>query len=131
MVDIYPLSYSVDGIQNIDNPMEMSGKRLDVDAHLVTASGSAIDNMSKCAARAGLRVVKTVSSALASALAVLHDEEREIGAAVLDFGAGLCELTIWEAQVWLHCQIPVGGHNITEDIAIGLSTQLQWLKNSR
>ena len=60
VVDIYPLSYSVDGIQNIDNPMEMSGKRLDVDAHLVTASGSAIDNMSKCAARAGLRVVKTV-----------------------------------------------------------------------
>jgi len=125
VVDIYPLSYSVDGIQNIDNPMEMSGKRLDVNAHLVTASGGAIDNISKCAARAGLRVVKTVSSALASALAVLHDEEREIGAAVLDFGAGLCELTIWEKQGLVYTAvIPVGGHNITEDIAAGLSTPI-------
>ncbi|OPZ44185.1 MAG: Cell division protein FtsA [Bacteroidetes bacterium ADurb.BinA104] len=55
----------------------------------------------------------------------MHDEEREIGAAVLDFGAGLCELTIWEKQGLVYTAvIPVGGHNITEDIAAGLSTPI-------
>lgn len=122
-VAIIPKQYCVDKHEGIKDPIGMTGVRLDVDVHLITAGRAVIGNIQKCIERAGLKVVEFVPSPLASALAVLLENEREMGVVVLDLGAGCGDLTIWANGSLIHtCVIGGGGNLITQDIATGLRT---------
>jgi cell division protein FtsA len=122
-LNVVPKEYAVDEHDGIRDPVGMAGVRLDADVHLVTATRSALDNIRKCSERAGLRVVEFVANPLASALAVLEDNERELGVAVLDLGGGTGDLSIWVEGRLVHTSvIGVGGELITRDIATGLRT---------
>lgn len=123
VINVVPREYSVDEHDGIRDPLGMSGVRLDADVHLITAAKAAVDNIRKCAERAGLRITQLVASPLASALAVLEDSERELGVVVLDLGAGTGDLTVWAQGSLVHTAvIGAGGELITRDIATGLRT---------
>ncbi len=123
LVNVLPSQYVVDEHDGIKDPVGMSGVRLEVETHLITGARTALENITKCAERAGLRVVEFVANPLASALAVLEDNERELGVVVLDLGAGCGDLTVWVDGSLLHTTvIGAGGGVITQDIAKGLLT---------
>jgi cell division protein FtsA len=123
LIYVFPQQYSVDGNDSIKDPIGISGVRLDVDVHLITASHAALDNIMKCAERSGLSVSKVISHPLASSYAVLEENEKELGVAMLDIGAGTSNLAIWINGGLFHAEIiGKGGHLITEDIARGLRT---------
>jgi cell division protein FtsA len=123
VINVLPQQYVVDEHDGIKDPVGMSGVRLDVDVHLVTAARAAIDNILKCAERSGMQVLEFVANPVASALAVLEDNERELGAVVLDLGGGSGGLSVWANGSLLHTGvIGAGGNLITRDIATGLRT---------
>lgn len=123
VINVLPLQYTVDEHDGIKDPVGMSGVRLNADVHLITANASALENIRKCTERAGLRVIEYVANAYASAMAVLEDNERELGVAVLDIGAGTVDMTIWSQGQLVHTSVlGFGGDVITRDIATGLRT---------
>ncbi len=125
LMNVLPSQYVVDEHDGIKDPVGMSGVRLEVEAHLITGARTALENITKCAERSGLRVVEFVANPLASALAVLEDNERELGVVVLDLGHGCGDLTIWVHGSLLHTTvIGAGGGVITQDIATGLRTPI-------
>jgi len=123
VINVLPQQYVVGEQTGVKDPIGMSGARLDVNVHFITAARAAIENIQKCAERSGLQVVEFVANPLASALAVLLDDERELGVVVLDMGGDSCGLTIWASGSLLHtCVIGAGGNLVTRDIATGLRT---------
>ena len=103
----------------------MSGVRLGVKVNLVTAATSCVQNVIRCAERCGLTVADVVLEPLASAEAVLSDDEKEIGVAVIDIGGGTTDILLYVDGGIAHTSvIPVGGNNITSDIAAGLRTPM-------
>ena len=123
VINVLPQQYVVDEHDGIKDPVGMSGVRLDVDVHLITSARAALDNILKCAERSGLQVLEFVANPLASALAVLEDNERELGAVVLDLGGGSGGLSIWANGSLLHTGVVgAGGNLISRDIATGLRT---------
>jgi cell division protein FtsA len=116
----------VDGQEGVMNPLGMSAVRLEVSTHIVTASATAVQNLTKCVTAAGVKIDELVAGGLASAEAVLSATERDLGVAVADIGAGTTELTLFADGSPFHTAVlPVGGANVTNDIAIGLKTSLQ------
>jgi cell division protein FtsA len=104
----------------------MSALRLEVEAHIVSASATAVQNLTKCVQAAGVKIDELVANALASAESVLTDTEKELGVAVADLGAGTIDLALFADGSPLHTAVlPVGGNNVTNDIAIGVKTTLQ------
>jgi len=104
----------------------MSALRLEVETHIVTASATAVQNLSKCVAAAGVKIDELVVNSLASAEAVLNETEKELGVAVADFGAGTIDLALFQEGSPFHTRVlPVGGNNVTNDIAAVLKTSLQ------
>jgi cell division protein FtsA len=104
----------------------MSATRLEIETHIVTASATAVRNLAKCVQSANVRIDELVASSLASAEAVLSDTERDLGVAVLDIGAGTIDLALFiDGQAYKTAVLPVGGMNVTNDLAIGLKTSLQ------
>ena len=104
----------------------MSGFRLEVETHIVTASATAVQNLSKCVQAAGVRIDELVAAPLASAEAVLSDTEKELGVAVADIGAGTTDIALYTDGSPFHTTvIPVGGNNVTNDVAIGMKVDLQ------
>ena len=123
VINVLPQQYTVDEHDGIRDPVGMSGVRLEADVHLITAARAALDNVTKCAERSGLQVMEFVANPLASAMAVLEDNERELGVVVLDLGGGSGDLAIWANGSLLHTGvIGAGGNLITRDIATGLRT---------
>jgi cell division protein FtsA len=115
--------YLLDSQNGIRNPAGMVGARLDVSAHLVTASTLAHDNLVTAVNRAGIAVKDTVLEPLADAEACLTADERELGVALLDIGRGSSELVIYHEGSLRHTSsIPVGGEYFTNDVAVGLRT---------
>ncbi len=103
----------------------MSALRLEVETHIVTASATAVQNLSKCVAQAGVKIDELVANSLASAEAVLTDTEKELGVAVADIGAGTIDLALFADGSPFHTAVlPIGGNNVTNDVAIGLKTSL-------
>jgi cell division protein FtsA len=103
----------------------MAGVRLGVKVNLVTAATSCVQNVIRCAERCGLTVADAVLQPLASAEAVLSDDEKEIGVAVVDIGGGTTDILLYVDGGIAHTSvIPVGGNNITSDIAAGLRTPM-------
>ena len=118
--------FTVDGQEGVKDPLGMSALRLEVETHIVTASATAVQNLSKCVAAAGVKIDELVADSLASAEAVLSETEKELGVAVADIGAGTIDLALFQEGSPFHTRVlPVGGNNVTNDVAIGLKTSLQ------
>ncbi|HET6633303.1 MAG TPA: cell division protein FtsA [Rhodanobacteraceae bacterium] len=110
--------YRIDGQEGIRRPVGMSGVRLEAGVHLVTGAASAAQNLSKCIQRCGLTVDELVPSALASAKAVLTEDERELGVCLVDIGAGTTDVSIFAQGAIRHTRaLPYGGDQVTSDIA--------------
>ena len=118
--------FTVDGQEGVKDPLGMSALRLEVETHIVTASATAVQNLTKCVAAAGVKIDELVADSLASAEAVLSETEKELGVAVADIGAGTIDLALFQDGSPFHTRVlPVGGNNVTNDVAIGLKTSLQ------
>jgi cell division protein FtsA len=121
IVHVVPRGYVVDGQDGIKSAIGMHGYRLEVEAHIVTASSTALRNIQKCVQAAGISVDGWVVSSLAAGEVVLTDTEREMGVIVCDLGGGTCDLAVYiEGAVWHTAVIPVGGDHMTNDVAQGL-----------
>ncbi len=118
--------FTVDGQEGVKDPLGMSALRLEVETHIVTASATAVQNLTKCVTAAGVKIDELVADLLASAEAVLSETEKELGVAVADIGAGTIDLALFQEGSPVHTRVlPVGGNNVTNDVAIGLKTSLQ------
>ena len=123
VLHVLPREYKVDTQDGILDPIGMSGIRLEANVHIVTGSQTAIANNLKCIEKAGLKCIGTVLDPLASAQAVLSEDEKALGVCVIDMGAGSCKLIYYVNGSVAHTSvIPVGGQHFTHDIAIGLRT---------
>ncbi len=125
ILHVLPREFVVDSQDGIRDPIGMSGVRLGAKVNLVTAATSCVQNVIRCAERCGLAVADVVLEPLASAEAVLSDDEKEIGTVVIDIGGGTTDLILYIDGGIAHTSvIPVGGNNITNDIAAGLRTPM-------
>lgn len=115
--------FIIDGQEDVREPIGMSGLRLEAKVHIVTGAISAVENVVKCVKRCGLEVNDLILHPLASSLAVLTDDERELGVALVDIGAGTTDVMIFsEGAVRCAAVIPIAGDQITNDIAMALRT---------
>jgi cell division protein FtsA len=118
--------FIVDGQEGVKDPLGMSALRLEVETHIVTASATAVQNLSKCIQAAGVKIDELVVGSLASAEAVVTETEKDLGVAVADIGAGTIDLALFSDGSPFHTTVlPVGGNNVTNDIASVLMTSLQ------
>jgi cell division protein FtsA len=121
IIHVIPRGYVVDGQSGVQDPVGMYGFRLEVEAHLVTASSTAIQNLLKCVRGAGLEVDEVVSAAIAAGDAVLDETEREMGVVLADVGAGTTDVAVFiDGTVWHTVTLGIGGAYVTRDISIGL-----------
>ncbi|MBE7940513.1 MULTISPECIES: cell division protein FtsA [Ramlibacter] len=119
---VEPQEFVIDG-QDVKEPIGMSGIRLEAKVHIVTGAQSAAENIIKCVRRCGLEVEQLLLNPLASATAVLSEDERELGVAVVDIGAGTTDVAIFSNGAIRHTAvIPIAGDLITSDIAMALRT---------
>ncbi len=117
--------YIVDNQDGVRDPIGMSGVRLQARVHLVTAAKSCIQNAERCVERCDIEVAEVALASLASADAVLSDDEKEIGVAVIDMGGGTTDLVQFVEGGVAHISvIPAGGNNVTNDVATGLRTPM-------
>ena len=125
IVQFFAKSYSLDGQHNLKDPVGMHGVRLEVDAHIVTAATPNIRNLDLALEKAGLRPSHHTVSGLAAAEAVLTRQQKEAGTVLLDIGAGTTNVIVVEDGEVQHVAVlPIGGTNLTNDLAIGLKTDL-------
>lgn len=125
IIQVFPKAYRLDGQGNIKNPVGMQGVRLEVDTHIVTASVPNVRNLEHAFERANIGIKHRTVSSLASAEAVMTRQQREAGTAVIDIGAGTTNVIVVEdGEVQHVAVIPVGGIHVTNDLAIGLKTDL-------
>lgn len=125
VIHVLPQEFIVDEQAGIQNPVGMAGVRLEAKIHIVTGAVTSAHNIVKCANRSGLDVCDIVLESLASGEAVLTDEEKELGTALLDLGGGTSDLAIFSGKNIKHTFVlALGGNNLTNDIAIGLRTPL-------
>jgi cell division protein FtsA len=123
VIHTLPQEFIVDDQGGITDPSGMSGVRLEVKIHIVTGAVTSAQNIIKCANRAGLDVYDIVLESLASSEAILIDEERSLGVALVDFGGGTTDLAIFSQNSIKHTSVlTLGGDNLTNDIAIGVRT---------
>lgn len=126
IVQVFAKNYRLDGQDNIKDPVGMHGVRLEVDTHIVTASTPALRSLDTALERAGVNINNRTLSSLAAAETVLERKQKESGTAVIDIGASTANMVIIEEGEIEHVSvIPIGGNNITNDLAIGLKTELE------
>ena len=132
IIHVIPQEFIIDGQDGVYDPLGMSGVRMEGTVHIITGLVSAAQNIYKCAQRAGLEVSDMVLEPLASSYAVLDDEEKEVGIALLDVGGGTTDLAVFEERTIRHTAvIGIAGKKVTDDIRKGLgilSEQAEKLK---
>ena len=125
LIHVLPREYIVDGENGVKDPVGMSGVRLEVDTHLITASSANIKNTRKALAEVGIRIEELVFPALAAATAVLTQTEKELGCVVIDIGGGVTTIAAYiDGGITYSGVIPIGAKNVTNDLAIGLRVSL-------
>jgi cell division protein FtsA len=119
---VEPQEFIIDG-QDVKEPIGMSGIRLEAKVHIVTGAQTAAENIIKCVRRCGLEVEQLMLNPLASSLSVLSEDERELGVALVDIGAGTTDVAVFTNGAIRHTAIiPIAGDLITSDIAMALRT---------
>ena len=115
--------FIIDGQEDVREPLGMSGVRLEVKVHIVTGAVSAAQNIMKCVRRCGLEVQDLILQPLASAIAVLSDDEKDLGVCLVDIGGGTTDIAVFTHGAIRHTAvIPIAGDQITNDIAMALRT---------
>jgi len=121
ILHVLPRYFIVDGQEGVKDPVGMSGVRLEVETHIITASTTAIKNLIKCISGMGVDVQEVVASGLASAESVLSDTEKELGVILVDIGGGTTSFLVYvEGAPFYTSVLPIGAKNVTNDLAIGL-----------
>jgi cell division protein FtsA len=126
LLHVIPRNYIIDGQQGVKNPVGMHGFRLDLEAHIITAAIASVQNLTKCIRGVGVEIEDLVLEPLASAEAILTDEEKEKGVVVADIGGGTTDIAIFKDNTIYHTAVlPVAGYQITRDISIGLGLSFE------
>ncbi len=126
VIHVMPQEYMVDDHTGIQSPLGMTGVRLVTNVHIVTADIGAVHNVVTCCNKAGLEVAELVLESIASANAVLSQDEMDHGVALIDIGGGTTDLAVFCDGTIRHTrEIGLGGHNLTNDLSVGLRTPLQ------
>lgn len=121
IIHVIPRIFTVDGQEGITDPIGMNGVRLELESHIILASSPAIKNLKKCFHHTGIHINNLVYSGLAAATASLTATEKELGVALIDIGGTITTITIFHQNSPVFSSIvPLGGDNITNDLAIGL-----------
>ncbi len=123
LLHVLPQEFIVDDQGGIQEPVGMSGVRLEARVHMVTGSVSAAQNIAKCIERCELQVDKLILEQLASSYAVLMEDEKELGVCLVDIGGGTSDIAVFEGGSIRHTAvIPIGGDHVSNDIAVALRT---------
>jgi len=123
VLHVLPRDFTIDGEQGIKDPIGMSGYRLEATVHLITGGAHPIQNIAKCVRRCGLEVESFVLEPIASSLAVLTPDERELGVCLVDIGGGTTDIAVFTRGAVVHTAvIPIAGDHVTNDIAVTLRT---------
>lgn len=126
LVHVIPREYIVDGEAGVKDPIGMTGVRLEVDTHIISASSAAIKNVEKVLHEVGIDIEKLVFSGIAASDAVLSKTEKELGCALIDIGGGTTTVAVYiEGAIIESFVIPIGSKNVTNDLAIGLRLSLE------
>jgi cell division protein FtsA len=132
IIHVFPQEFTVDNEQGISDPIGMCGVRLEANFHIITGQITAINNLYRCVEKAGLKVADLTLEPIASAQAVLYEEERQAGVALVDIGGGTTDITVFHEDIIRHTAvIPFGGNVVTSDIKEGctvLQPQAEKLK---
>src|SRR5213593_413872 len=121
ILHVVPRGYVVDGQEGVRDPIGMTAVRLEVETHIVTASSTSVQNLTKCVQRAGVEIDELVLAPLATAEATLNDEDRELGVCMADIGGDTTDVAIFQDGSISHCAtIPMGGRSVTADLGIVL-----------
>ncbi len=122
ILHVIPQEFIVDGQDGVADPVGMSGVRLEGHVHIITGLVSAAKNIYRCIDKAGFEVADIVLEPLASSFAVLHDDEKEVGVALIDIGGGTTDIAVFEDHTIRHTEvIAVAGTKVTDDIRKGVS----------
>ncbi len=122
---ILPFNFKVDGQEYIEDPLGMNGSRLEVQVHIITAQKSSLSNLEKAVKLAGIRIDNIVLGGYASAIAVLNEDEKELGVCVIDMGGATCNMIIHAGNsIRFNDFLGVGSNNITNDLSTALHTPL-------
>ncbi|MCP3876219.1 MAG: cell division protein FtsA [Desulfobacteraceae bacterium] len=125
ILHVIPQEFIVDDMESIQNPVGMTAIRLEAKIHIVTGAVSSARNIVKCCNKAGLEVCDIALESLASGEAVLTDEEKELGCVIADMGGGTTDMALFKDNNLKYIyDLTLGGHNLTNDISIGLRTPL-------
>jgi len=125
IIQVFAKNYRLDGQDNIKDPVGMQGVRLEVDTHIVTAATPSLKSLTSALTHAGITASHYTTSSLAAAEAVMNRQQKESGTVLLDIGAGTTNLVVFEdGEVQHVAVIPIGGMHLTNDLAIGLRTDL-------
>ncbi len=126
ILHVCPRGFWLDDSVYVRDPIGVAAYELAVEVHMVTALRSSVRNTTRAVEDCGIEVAGLVSQALASAEAVLTDEEKELGVALLDIGGGTTDLAVYlNSGVWYSCVLPIGGNHITGDLAVALHCPLE------
>jgi cell division protein FtsA len=121
IIHVIPQEFIIDGQDGVFDPVGMSGVRMEANVHIITGLVTAAQNVVKCVQRANLAIDDMVLEPLASSYAVLDEEEKEVGVALLDIGGGTTDLAVFEDRTIRHTAvIPIAGNQVTSDIRKGL-----------
>lgn len=125
IVRVVPRVFTIDNQEGVKQPIGMSGVRLEVDCSIITGVGPTLKNIEKCAHQVGIDIEDFIPTSLAAADAVLSKRQKELGVVSVDIGLSSTSVSIFEEGVLLHTVVlPIGGENVTNDIAIGLRTSI-------
>lgn len=126
VIHVLTKEFKVDDQVNIKDPIGMTGVRLEAEVHIVSCGNTALNNIDRCVEQAGLQQMDKVLSSLASSEAILTAGEKDLGTAVIDIGAGICDIIIYvDGGIAFSSVVPFGGFHITSDISIGLKTTVE------
>ena len=121
ILHVIPTEYAIDGQNGVKDPVGMTGVRLEAKVHILTGAVSPIQNLLRCCEKAHLEVIEIVFEPLASALATVTEDERELGVALVDIGGGTTDIILYKDGCLNHASVlAVGGNHFTSDVAVGM-----------